>query len=1157
MGPRLLVAHFIRGNVSVVSGARGHAMRLPALTVPALALLALALCAVPAHAQFFNAVYSRDAVDVIAAADSGALYRSTSGGVAWTRSFLGSKPLRDVVAWNFSIVVVGDSGKVWRSADLGGTWALAVASGTPSLRRIERLPGGKLIAVGSGGTVLASVDGGATWSPQPSGTSQRINSVRFLDDQNGWIAGANGFLARTSNGGTSWTPVVLGTANNLNCVDARGSAAWVVGDNATTFRSTNGGVNWTQLDLHADAQPDVKAVWVQSADTVFITGGGGFIRRSVDGGSTWSFQSHDLLGQISDLSFTGGMGWAASSQVRTVMRTSNAGGTWLHSGGATITRSWVAKLATSAIVRGSTLAINPLLKSTIYAVLGNLVYRSRDDGDTWAYINTIPVPPTGNGARTNAFVVSPKDTNYWVAVMRSSLSGGVDHPVVTWTDDAGANWHEAYSHMYGEYGIPLEMDPDHPDTMYWGVDSDSLLRSIDRGKTWSKWGQTTFRSPCDLIVVPESDSSVILVSDGITGSGFGNYMRSTGGTGLFTKQFNAASSEIPGMACSRLRNNVTVGTNWSSGGVQRTANYGLTWPNVHNIGQSWGVDIARDDPDVVVFGTYSGTSGYLSTQGGISNSYIPIGGLPGANYGICARDRATILAEQSAGIWKLATTQSMPTTAQTVAVTSPNGGEVWAPGSVHDITWNAANVVLARIQYRRAPGDPWEVVAEVEGYRGHFPWTVPFDASAEARIEVSDAWDALPADSSDLGFTISLPLIAEDPASLGYGSHAVGTENTQVVTVTNAGTSLLVVNSISTGTAVFRVGRTSMLVPVGQSDTVGVTFCPGAAVNYSGALTLTSNGYNVPEWQVPLYGAGMDTVALELASPDGGEQWRYGTGQKIQWSSALVSAVDLAYRTSPGDPWHAIADNVPDAAKSYVWVVPNAPSTSCAVRVRQHGGGMEDVSKSTFSITVPYCLTASALDVGTTAVFAVRGAALTVVNGGTAPLTISSAGTDDTQFWAGRQSLVVPAGQSDTIGVFYKPTAAGYDSATLTVVGDDPFTPHTVKVKGRSVPAVAVEGGEGGTATAFACWQNRPNPFTGRTAIRYALPVAAKVSLEVFNVEGQRVAVLVEEEQGPGEHSVSFGPGARGVHAGLPSGIYFYRFRAGGFSATHRMVMMN
>jgi hypothetical protein len=380
--------------------------------------------------------------------------------------------------------------------------------------------------------------------------------------------------------------------------------------------------------------------------------------------------------------------------------------------------------------------------------------------------------------------------------------------------------------MYGEYGIPLEMDPDHPDTLYWGVDSDSLLRSVDRGKTWNKWGVSTFRSPCDLVVVPESDSSVIMVSDGITGSGSGYYFRSPAARHLH-QPVHGRSSEIPGLACSRLRNNVTIGTNWFSGGVQRSANYGLTWPNVHNVGPVVGRRHREGRPDVVVFGTYSGTSGFVSTTGGGANSYIPDRRPARRQLRLLARATVrTIIAQQSAGIWKLASTQTMPVTAQTVAVTSPNGGEIWQPGSVHDITWNAANVAMARIQYRRALGDPWEVVAEVEGYRGRFPWTVPFDATAEARVEVSDAWDAAPADSSDQAFTISLPLIAEEPASVGYGSHAIGTEVTQVLTVTNAGTTLLVVSAITTGTSAFHAGRSSMYVPVGQSDTLGVTFRP-------------------------------------------------------------------------------------------------------------------------------------------------------------------------------------------------------------------------------------------------------------------------------------------------------------------------------------------
>src|SRR5262249_33516507 len=158
-----------------------------------------------------------------------------------------------------------------------------------------------------------------------------------------------------------------------------------------------------------------------------------------------------------------------------------------------------------------------------------------------------------------------------------------------------------------------------PDTMYFGVTSDSLLRSIDRGKTWSKWGQTLFRGPWDIVVVPESDSALIIVSDGVKDTWPGNYWRTTGGSGLFTDQLTIPS-EIPRVACSRLRNTVAFGTNWAGGGVRRSEDSGLTWPSVHDIVYAWGVDIARDDPDCVVFGTSdfrsSNTTAFISFSGG-------------------------------------------------------------------------------------------------------------------------------------------------------------------------------------------------------------------------------------------------------------------------------------------------------------------------------------------------------------------------------------------------------------------------------------------------------------------------------------------------------------------------------------------------------------
>jgi hypothetical protein len=58
------------------------------------------------------------------------------------------------------------------------------------------------------------------------------------------------------------------------------------------------------------------------------------------------------------------------------------------------------------------------------------------------------------------------------------------------------------------------------------------------------------------------------------------------------------------------------------------------------------------------------------------------------------------------------------------------------------------------------------------------------------------------------------------------------------------------------------------------------------------------------------------------------------------------------------------------------------------------------------------------------------------------------------------------------------------------------------------------------------------------------------VSLQVFNSLGQKVAVLVNKEQVPGNYTVQFNA------KNLPSGVYFYTLRAGNFVATKKMILM-
>jgi len=84
----------------------------------------------------------------------------------------------------------------------------------------------------------------------------------------------------------------------------------------------------------------------------------------------------------------------------------------------------------------------------------------------------------------------------------------------------------------------------------------------------------------------------------------------------------------------------------------------------------------------------------------------------------------------------------------------------------------------------------------------------------------------------------------------------------------------------------------------------------------------------------------------------------------------------------------------------------------------------------------------------------------------------------------------------------------------------------------------------------YALGQSRPNPFLGSTTIRYTLPEAVYVRLEVYDVLGRLVRTLVDAPQPAGEHEAAF------VAAGLPAGVYTYLLRAGAFRETRRVVLL-
>jgi hypothetical protein len=109
----------------------------------------------------------------------------------------------------------------------------------------------------------------------------------------------------------------------------------------------------------------------------------------------------------------------------------------------------------------------------------------------------------------------------------------------------------------------------------------------------------------------------------------------------------------------------------------------------------------------------------------------------------------------------------------------------------------------------------------------------------------------------------------------------------------------------------------------------------------------------------------------------------------------------------------------------------------------------------------------------------------------------------------------------------------------LTGIAMSPDYPNYVEQNGKPV----IPGG-------FYISQNYPNPFNPSTTIKYSVPEMSKVMLKLYNLLGEEVATLVNEEKVAGYYTIEFNA------ANLPSGVYFYQLKAGDFIQTGKMMLL-
>ena len=85
--------------------------------------------------------------------------------------------------------------------------------------------------------------------------------------------------------------------------------------------------------------------------------------------------------------------------------------------------------------------------------------------------------------------------------------------------------------------------------------------------------------------------------------------------------------------------------------------------------------------------------------------------------------------------------------------------------------------------------------------------------------------------------------------------------------------------------------------------------------------------------------------------------------------------------------------------------------------------------------------------------------------------------------------------------------------------------------------------------------QNYPNPFNPTTTINYSLKENSKVSLNIYNIKGQKVKQLINDQVSAGQHTIIWN-GLDDEGKSVNSSVYFYKLKADNFEQTRKMILM-
>lgn len=279
------------------------------------------------------------------------------------------------------------------------------------------------------------------------------------------------------------------------------------------------------------------------------------------------------------------------------------------------------------------------------------------------------------------------------------------------------------------------------------------------------------------------------------------------------------------------------------------------------------------------------------------------------------------------------------------------------------------------------------------------------------------------------------------------------------------------------------------------------------------------------------------TVLLRVSYPNGLETFQGNTNQPIYWYRPTASGIDsvtIDFSSNNGSTWTSVAAKVPNRG-SYFWRLPAISSPTCIVRVGNAAGGTpSDVSDAPFILQYTPVVTKPPVSTITrpTKDTTVDAGKIMVFEG----IASDSGGYIVNYQWKTGDGRVVKGivkrfEHTYAVAGTYVATLEAQDNDTLWSV------PDSVRI--TVLPSTGIEE-DAGVPHEFGLQPPYPNPFNAGTVITYTLNRPMHVRLSVFDVQGEEVARLTDEDQAAGLYTVSW-DGTKGGGRSLASGFYLCR----------------